>query len=242
MHYKPRWRRIILASVVLHLILLAVISMFWSGQTQQPEEDKVEEIEWVDVDVADNSAPAEEKTPIETPKVESVPEFEFPPIELPPIPEPVYTEPPPPPPLPTVERTPPPEIKPDIRETMEDKVSKKIEDELGKEKTYDDPAKKIKVISKVYPRDIVNELIEAGFIKTKGTLKAGKTVVAVTIGTDGRVKNAEIRRGGGNDENGNTINVLIEAAASRWVFEPFIDNDGNMKEIKTQIEFKPEDF
>ena len=127
MHYKPRWRRIILASVVLHLIVLAVISMFWSGQTQQPEEDKVEEIEWVDVDVADNSTPAEEKAPIETPKVESIPEFEFPPIELPPIPEPVYTEPTPPPPLPTVERRPPPEIKPDVRETMEDKVSKKIE-------------------------------------------------------------------------------------------------------------------
>ena len=27
-----------------------------------------------------------------------------------------------------------------------------------------------------------------------------------------------------------------------WIFAPFIDEDGNPKEIKTQIEFKPEDF
>ena len=225
-------------SVILHLIILVLISAFWLGQTQQLQEDK-----WIDVNVADNSNPVKERASIEVPKAEPVLEFEFPPIEFKPIPEPVYTEPLSSPPLPTIEHiSPPSEIKPDIRESMEDKISKKIEDDLGKDKIDVNQEKEIKVVSKVYPKDIVNELIEAGFIKTKGDLKAGKTVVAVTIGTDGRIKNTEIRSGGGNDENRNTINVLIEAAVSRWVFEPFIDNDGNAKEMEIQIEFKPEDF
>ena len=249
MQYSPKWGKIIFFSTVLHAILLFGLSFVFSDIIPKLEPEEIQEIEWVDVDTPDlvSNVP-ETPAPAETSPPPRIPEVEFPPLVIPtPIPEPVVQEPSPPITDPIVEKTPPPEVKkeevkPDTTQTPGDKESEKIEDELGKDTTDEDLTKKLKVISKVYPKDIVNELLAAGIINEKGVLKMDKTIVAVTVDSNGRVRNAEIRRGGGTDENGDTINILIEAAATRWIFEPFVDSEGNTKEIKTQIEFTPEDF
>ncbi|MBR1857934.1 MAG: hypothetical protein IJ797_00360 [Selenomonadaceae bacterium] len=84
--------------------------------------------------------------------------------------------------------------------------------------------------------------MESGLVSRSEKLQSGTVLVQVTIDVDGRVKKTEIKRGGGYDERGNIINILIEMAASRWVFEPYLDDDNKPKEMPTQIEFKPEDF
>ena len=105
-----------------------------------------------------------------------------------------------------------------------------------------DSPSQLKAVVKVYPKDLIDQLVASGAVTERTTINGGKIVLAVTIGVDGKVKKAEIRRGGGNDERGTMINLVSEIAASSWIFEPYLDDDGKPKEMKTQIEFKPEDF
>ena len=239
MQYLPYWRKTIIAVIMLHLLVMFAFSMILDSPIKKQEEEPIEAVEWVDADVLEESADIVEEQQSEiSQNDETVPVSEFPPLTIPPFPEiPTYIEPTPPPP--TVESQPKPEIKPQI-------IAKNdIEENLGKEKTdkdNDDSHKKVKVISKVYPKDIMNELLEARIISRPEKIQSGTVLVQVVIGVDGRVKKAEIKRGGGYDERGNIINTLIEMAASKWVFEPYLDENNQPKEMPTQIEFKPEDF
>ena len=104
------------------------------------------------------------------------------------------------------------------------------------------PENKLKAIVKVYPKDLIAQLIASGAIKERVTINDTKIILAVTIGTKGKVTNVEIRQGGGDDERGTIINFMSEVAASSWMFEPYLDNNGNPQELKTQLEFKPKDF
>ena len=238
MQYLPHWRRTIIAVVMIHALAMSVFSMLWDSSTEKQEEEPLEAVEWVDADVLEEPADLVEEQQPEVPQNnEPAPVSEFPPLIIPPLPEiPTYTEPTP---QPLVETPPKPEIKPQI-------VAKNdIEENLGKEKVDkndEDVHKKVKVISKVYPKDIIKELLELRIISRPEKIQSGTVLVQVVIGVDGRVKKAEIKRGGGYDERGNIINTLIEMAASRWVFEPYLDDDNKPKEMPTQIEFKPEDF
>ena len=224
MKYRPYWQRIIFLAVLLNFVVVFAISLSWTNKADEPQAEELQEVEWVE-EIPNDSAEVETVQEVATP-IETFPEIKFPPIEIPAPPEPTLTEPTPP----LAEA--PQEKKPATENKTEGK----------KEKPADDSVGKLKVLSKVLPRDIVAELMSSGTISEGRALKVGKVVLAVTIGTDGTIKNVEIRRGGGSDENGNLINILSEAAAMRWIFEPFKDTDGNPKEIKTQIEFKPEDF
>ena len=226
--YRPYWQRIIFLAVLLNFVVVFAISLSWTNKADEPQAEELQEVEWVE-EIPDDSTRAESAEIPES--VETFPEIKFPPIEIPAPPEPTLTEPTPTPAETPQEKKPATENKP---------VENKTEGE--KEKPADDSVGKLKVLSKVLPRDIVAELMSSGTISERRALKAGKVVLSVTIGTDGTIKNVEIRRGGGSDENGNSINILSETAAMRWIFEPFKDTDGNPKEIKTQIEFKPEDF
>ena len=238
MQYLPHWRKTIIVAAMLHLLAISVFSMIWDSSTKIQEEEPIEAVEWVDADVLEETADVVEEQQSEIPQNdEPAPVSEFPPLIIPPLPEiPTYTEPTPPPP---VETPPKPEIK---SQTTVKTVSNEIEESLGKEKPAEDTQKKVKVISKVYPKDIISELLGSGLINRAEKLQSGTVLVQVIIGIDGRVKKTEIKRGGGYDERGNIINTLIEMAASRWVFEPYLDDDNKPKEMPTQIEFKPEDF
>ncbi len=217
--YRPNWQRIILLAIVINLGAVFVVSSTWTGSAAEVKEDNLQEIEWFE----DTTDAAEAVQEISAP-AETFPEIVFPPIEIPAIPQPILHE------------TPPESVTPAPQKTSTDKPV------APKTNSDDDSKFKLKVISKVLPRDVIAELMSAGTIAESRALKAGKVVLAVTIGTDGLVKNVEIRRGGGTDEGGNLIDILSEAAAMRWIFEPFTDSSGQAKEIKTTIEFKPQDF
>ena len=230
----------LLIFITLTLIIFFGVSAIWSKSTSQPEEEKIEQSENL------NYKPAIEKesAPVEDVKDEKTSDFEFPPIEIPDIPKPVYNELPPPLPPQRIKPSPTIKTEPDIRESIDDNNSKKIEDALGKEKIYQSPANStnnIEVVSKVFPKDIVDELITSGVIKDRAVLKSKNTIVELLVDTNGNVKKTKIIRGG-SSENRNTINTLIETAASRWVFKPYIDSTGDAQEFLTQVEFRPEDF
>ena len=100
---------------------------------------------------------------------------------------------------------------------------------------------KLKVIVKVYPKDLLEQLAASGAIPEKISID-DKIILAVTVGVDGKVTQAEILQGGGTDERGTIINFVSKTAASSWIFEPYLDEDGKPQEMKTQIEFTSEDF
>lgn len=229
MRYRPDWRKIIFLAVLFHVVVISAYALIFSTPTKEIEnEEDIQEIEWVESEIEENSAVDE----VEQVAENSIP-IEFPPIELPPLPEPTIEEKPEPPK--------PVETPAETKKTSESSSETKTE---GEEKTDsdEDSRGKIKVLVKVYPKDIFEQLISVGILKERPILKSGKIVIAITIGLDGRAGNIEIRRGGGMDEMGNMIDIVSEAAASAWIFAPFKDEEGNAKIIKTQIEFKPEDF
>ncbi|MBQ6976570.1 MAG: hypothetical protein IJQ16_08490 [Selenomonadaceae bacterium] len=105
-----------------------------------------------------------------------------------------------------------------------------------------DSPSQLKAVVKVYPKDLLEQLLASGAIPERVTINGGEIVLAITVGVDGKVKDAEILRGEENSNHGTMINLVSKIAASSWIFEPYSDETGNPKEIKTQIEFKPEDF
>ncbi len=232
MEYRPRWERILLLAAIFNAVVMLALAANWRF-TEPKEEVDLQEIAWVD------SVP--EKVPV-TPQPELPPEVQtFPEIKLPTFELPKFEPIPPPEPV-KVEKIEKPVEPP--KETAPPAENNSTENEKPAEPK---PAEKnepnqLKAIVKVYPKDLIDQLVASGAVKERVTLNSDKVVLAVTIGTDGKVKNAEIRRGGGTDERGNIINLLSEVAASSWIFEPYLDEDGNPKELKTQIEFKPEDF
>ena len=225
MNYRPRWERILLLAAIFNVIAIFFVTSNWfTPEPKVEEEPELQEISWVDVPAA------EAATIPPPPEVQTFPEIKFPPIEIPKIelpklPEPVAVEP--------VKEIVPAEVKPD---------ESQVKPAETQPKPPENPENKLKAIVKVYPKDLIDQLIASGAVKERTVITSGKIVLAVTIGVDGKVKNAEIRRGGGNDERGTIINFISEVAASSWIFEPYLDDDGNPKEMKTQIEFKPEDF
>ena len=220
MRYRPDWRKIIFLAVLFQVAFVSAMSLNFSTAEKVEVEEDLQEIEWIENEVAEDSA------------VEQVAE-NFQPIEFPQIPE-----------LPSVPETVIEKFEPPKPAEVEKPVEKPAEDKKSAEEKSktEDTRGKIVVLMKVYPKDIFEQLMAAGILKERPVLKSGKIVVAISVGFDGKMKNVEIRRGGGTDEMGNLINIVSEAAASAWVFAPYVDEDGNPTEIKTQIEFKPEDF
>ena len=222
MNYRPRWERILFLAMIFNAVVMLAISSNWLAPPKVEEEpDDLQEISWVDVPAA------EAATIPQTPEVQTFPEIKFPPIEIPKIEIPKLPEPAP------------------IEKPVEQPKEVAQPSDVKPVEPATPPAEMhgvLKVLVKVYPKDLIDQLVAGGAVKERTSINSGKIVLAVTVGVDGKVKNVEIRRGGGNDERGNILNFVSEVAASSWIFEPYIGEDGKPSEMKTQIEFKPEDF
>lgn len=223
MKYRPYWQRIIILSVIFNVILIFASASLWSPPEIKKESppENLQEIEWIEPETPGNSISetAPEISPNETFAEIVLPPFEIPHTEFEPLPQ---IEPPPP--------------KPPVEEIKE------IETPPPVEEKETNPADKLKVIVKVYPKDLIDQFIKSGVIKKRLTFDGEKIILAVTITTKGKVRNVEILQGGGNDEQGKLINLVVSTAAQSWIFEPYLDEEGNPQELKTQIEFTKEDF
>lgn len=208
------------------IAIFFMTSNLFSSAQEVEEEPELQEISWVEVPAAESTAP-----PQPQPEIQTFPEIKYSPLEIPKLELPKLPDPP----TPIAEPVEPPE------EVAQPAEKNSVEPAPPEQK----PAEMhgvLKVLVKVYPKDLLEQLIASGTITERTAINSGKIVLAVTVGVDGKVKNAEIRRGGGTDERGNLINMISEFAASSWIFEPYIGEDGKPKEMRTQIEFKPEDF
>ena len=243
MEYSPHWFKTLILATFLNLLALEGSSAVWMPTEKIDEEKEPEVVEWVDVPSEESPAVIEEVASVTVPKTPAE-NFEFQPLVMPPIEIPQYV----PEPLPKIE--PLPEVEPEIKSEVPPETPP-IEEKIDTDKTaetdenveVEETARKtIRVIAKVYPKDVIDELLKEGAIKEVQKLHGGKVIVQVLIGTDGKVKKTEIKRGGGYDERGNIINTIIEVAASRWIFEPYLDEENKVREMPTQIEFSPADF
>lgn len=222
MNYKPHWLKIIFLAIIFNfLVILAVLSTFQIPKINDENKDLIE-LSWVDV-------PAVEVEEVSTAEsVQTFPEINLPPLEIPKIELPSPPE--------------PIEIEKSVESPKEIETSAESSPP-AENKSADDSSNNLVAIVKVYPKDLIEQLVTSGGVKEKIVLEAEqKIILAITIGVDGKVKNAEIIEGGGNDERGKIINFVSQVAAASWIFEPYLDKDGNPIELKTQIEFKPEDF
>lgn len=228
MKYRPNWLKIIFVSIIFHVVILS--ALFFIFPKKESEENLIQEIEWVDVNVAENFSSAVEAENIS----EKIPEtFDFPAVEIPATVEATENFSPTEIPSTSAEPIKTPEKKSESKNSMPP-----AEKNISTEKNFDEDLNaKLKVFVKVFPKDIVNQLIENGTLKEKPILSDGKIILEVTVNKGGIVEKVQIIQGGTNE-----INILSEAAASGWIFVPFLDEDGKPKEMKTKIEFKAEDF
>ena len=213
MEYKPHWARIILIAAVFNFVLISALSSSVVLPAQKVEESDLQEISWVEVSTVEPST-------LPTEQIETFPEINFSPIEIPKIevpklPEPVAVE----------KNVEPPKETPPPAET----------------KPSEKPENKLKAIVKVYPKDLIEQLTASGAVKEKISVDE-KIILSITIGIDGKVKKSELISNVADDDRGNIIKFVSEIAASSWIFEPYTDENGKPSEMKTQIEFTPEDF
>lgn len=228
MNYKPRWLRIIFLSIIFHAIFLSAI--FFILSDEKSEKNLIQEIEWIDADIAENFSSSEEsETFAETEKISET--FNFPEIKIPATPESVEENF-----QPVTPVSPPVKISPKNSDVEIKKIPSKKNNSEEK-KSDEDTNEKLKVFVKIFPKDIVNQMIESGILKEKPIFSGEKIILEVTVGKGGNVEKVSIIEGGSNE-----INILAENAASGWVFVPFLDENGKATETKTKIEFKSEDF
>ena len=174
-------------------------------------------VEWIDAEISDAPAPAEESVQ---------PDETFAAIELPPLE------------IPKIEFPPPPEISPPkFSPAPVQKIEEKPPEVAPPAEKNSDEKNKLKVRVKVLPKDLISQLVESGAMPQGIPLNFDKIILSLTIGTDGKTKNIEIVRGVNS-----MINLIARSAASAWVFEPFLDEEGNAVEIKTELEFTAADF
>ena len=221
MKYRPYWQRILFLAALFNFVLFfASAEIFTTPEIQTAPPDNLQEIEWVETSSAE---PAEFSQEIST--AETFPEIVLPPLE---IQHTVFE------PLPKLDLNPPPPPLPQPVET--ENVEEKIEPPPIKKS--EKPEDKLKVIVKVFPKDLIDQLIFGGVSKDKITWHGEKIILSATITVEGKVRNAEIISGAA----GGIIDTLAITAAQSWIFEPYLDENGVAQELKTQIEFSQEDF
>ena len=214
MNYKPYWQRIFFLAILLHFFILSAFAFSGVEIISKPaEEIDAENLEWIDIEVED-LATAENISEEVAEEVFAFPELNFAPIYEP-APQKNF------------------ELAKNISAPVE---VKKVETEKVVEEE-----KKLKVLSKIFPKDVFGTLAAAG-LKTKPTLDSGKVVVEITVTTKGTASNAKVISSDASAENKNAVQIVSEMAAAAWTFEPFKDAAGNLQETKTQIEFLPTDF
>lgn len=202
MKYSSHWLSTILTAVALHIFAAIIFSFALPKIFPAQSPYETEKINWVDVELVDEIAATDEEIlPIE-PQENSTP-FEFAPIELPPMIEPQKFEPPkiskPP------EPTPPPKVDPQ-------KNSEPVEETPPEKQILGSDAI---TIAEVYPEK------NFGF--------QGYVAISVTIGRDGKIKNAEVIMPSGIAD---VDNIALESA-KKWTFKPALDqNNKPMERVK----------
>ena len=218
MKYQPYWQRILFLAVILNLFLfLGSSSFFYTPQIKQSSSEDLQEIEWIEIENTETTLTQSEISASET-----FPEIVMPPLEI----QHTIFEP-----LPELKTS-----TPKVEETVE------IENEVKppEEKKSENPLDKLKVIVKVYPKDIIGQFILTGVSEEKFNYSGEKIILAVTIGIDGKVKPGSVEIISGS--TGELIDLVAKTAAGSWRFEPYLDENGNSQELKTQMEFTKEDF
>ena len=219
MKYRPHWQRILFLAAVFNLILFFTsTTIFVTPEIQTAQTGNLQEIEWVETSSAEPSEFSQEISTVET-----FPEIVLPPLE---IQHTVFE------PLPKLDLKQPPLPQPVETEKVEEKI------ETSPIKKSEKPEDKLKVIVKVFPKDLIDQLIFGGVSKEKIVWQGEKIILSATITVDGKVRNAEIIGGAASG----IIDTLAITAAQSWIFEPYLDENGNPQELKTQIEFTKEDF
>ena len=230
MKYRPYWQRILFLAIIFNVILfLGGSSIFSNAEIKETPPENLQEIEWIETEET-----ATVSQNLNVPATETFSVFEIPPLEIQrtefePLPELNLNPTPPPLPQP-VEKISEPE--------PENKPEPETKTEPPEEKSEENSAPKLKVIAKVFPKDLIEQLTASGAIREKIRLNAEKIVLSATITTEGKVRNAEILSGG----DGALVDLVSKTAVQSWIFEPYLDADGNPQELNTQIEFTPEDF
>ncbi len=202
MKYYSHWLSTIFAAVALHIVAAIIFSFALPKLFPAQSPYEVEKINWVDVELVDEVAAIDEEIISVEPQNNST-SFEFAPIELPPIIEPQKFEPPkiskPP------ETAPPPKVEPQ-------KISEPVEETPPEKQILGSDAI---TISEVYPEK------NFGF--------QGYVAISVTIGKDGKIKNAEVIMPSGIAD---VDNIALESA-KKWTFKPALDqNNKPMERVK----------
>lgn len=201
MKYSSHWFATILAAVALHFFA-AIIFQFALPKIFPAQIH--EEINLVDVELVDDAPIIDEEIlPIEPQKNSTA--FEFAPIELPPLEVPKFD-------LPEIPKLPEPAPKPPVPPKEEpQKIFEPVEEPQEKQILGSDPI----TISAVYPQK------NFGF--------QGYVSVSVTIGKDGKIKNAEVIMPSGIAD---VDNIALDSA-KQWTFKPALDqNNKPMERIK----------
>ena len=214
--YSTHWRATIFAAILLHCLFALIFSYVLPYLAPEPKIEDVAEFEWIDVDLLpDNVIVIEEgvlpseivQETLPTFKAEDlfVPEFEMPEVKIEPL-------------------EPPSEIKP--LEPPKPQKPQVIKDEQEARKQIEEnPDKEVVVVPKDNrqlmgkpPVPIMEVYPEQG----SGLGYKGYVLIAVTIGKDGKVKDAEVIQSSGRL----FVDEITLKSARQWTFKPALDQNG----------------
>ncbi len=198
--YSPRWLIIIFAAIIFHL-LAGLILAFALPKILPEKISEMEELAWLDVDLAGDSAEvSEENLPLE----ELAPEPEFQPFVMPElvVPETIFE------PLPELPHYEPKPIEKPA--PVQAPPAPKIESEK--------PAPPPEPPKMKEPPKTLKEFYPAENLGYKGFV-----TVRVRIGTDGNILYADIIAPSSRDE----IDALALECARKWKFAPALDQHGS---------------
>lgn len=219
MRYSTHWLATIFAAIILNFMAMFAFAYVLPQLTPAPEIENVAEMEWLDVELADDvvvldetaipSTAPKETSPIFNAQDLVIPEIITPAqIELPPLPEqkPIEIPKPKPPPVNRERETP-----------SKPADDKKSEPPQVKQLLTKPPV----TIMAVYPE--------------KGSLLGFKGYIsfAVHIGKDGKVKSSEILQSSGRT----VVDEIALKAAEQWTFRPALDQFGRPMECDKIITF-----
>ena len=225
MSNSSRWLTAILVSIIFHVAAIVGFVYVLPHFTPAQKVADVAEIEWVDVELADDVVVAE-AIPSDAVQ-ETLPTFDAQDLVVPEIktPEPVELKPPEVKPVEVPKPKPKPQPAPQPS-TTQPESKPPIENNSPATKT--EPANDSRVMGK--PPVIVKEIYpergsELGF---KGYIS-----FAARIGKDGKVKSTEIIQSSGRM----FVDEIARKAAEQWTYRPALDQSGRPMECDTIITF-----
>lgn len=225
--YSTHWTATICAAIILNFAAIFGLTYALPKLAPQPPIADVAEIEWVDVDLADDvTVIAEEAIPQDEPQ-ESLPTFNAQDLVVPELSTPeLIIEPatiPPPEVKPIEPLTPTPKPKPPINDAQETKPppaqapAKEVAPSDGKQVVTRPPI----TVNAVYP--------ESG----SGLGYKGYVSFAVHIDKNGKITSTEILQSSGRY----FVDEIARKAAEQWTFKPALDQIGRPMECDKIITF-----